>query len=152
MLPILILKPLIKRHLPTLTRIIIPMPRLAQLINLLNILLLQRTLRRFEILFDVVLVHALGDHARAAEESPLQHYLRWSAVAFLGDFVDDFVFEEGGWGIVLVFVAFGVFGFLGSLRLLVVGWVCAAEGGVGCDVDAVVLVEVDPFVLLEVWV
>lgn len=145
-LTILILQPLIKRHLPAPTRVVIPMMVLPQLVNLLDILLLQRKLRCLEVLLDVVLVHALRDHARAAEEAPLQDNLRWCAVALLGDLVDYLALEERGWVVVLVFLIFLVF------ALLVVGWVCAAEWGVGRDVDAVSLVEVDPFVLLEVWV
>lgn len=129
-----ILQAPIQLHSPTLTRIVKPRSNTMQLRNFLQILLLQHTLRRAQILLGAVQMRRLRDHRSPARHAPGEHDLGRGARAFGGDFRDDGVVEDGG----------------DVAR--VVGGVGPGEGRVGCYVNVVFCVPGNPGGLLEVGV
>lgn len=134
MLSLRILQALVKRHTPTLGRVVKSVVILAQSIQLLDILVLNLALQCAVVLRDARLVAALRDSAGSAAPSPLQRDLCGSALALLGDVEHNGVVEKL-WRLAL-----------GVCR------VSAGEGRVRGNVDAVRGVVLDPLVLLQIRV
>ena len=134
MLALAVLRTLVQIQPLRITRVVVPMVRLAEIVKLLNVLAMKNTLQRVKVLGHTPYMRRLGDDTGAAGHAPLQEYLCRSALAFVGNLGDDGVVEK-----------------LGDVTG-VVGGIAAGEGRVGCYVDVVLLVPFHPLGLLEIGV